>query len=156
MSDAANDAFTYLTSWETAPTKEELRELGIQPNEFRFSEVSWSYVVSAMLNRDMLDDPYDLPYDPMELRNLARGWLLPKLFGVPSDARLFDEFDNWIEYEYPIDTPEGRFQRAVMPLDNGDLGGAIPVYKFAGYPDLLIVPEEIGRALTAVSSRSPS
>jgi len=91
-----------------------------------------------MHNLDMLDGPGEPPYDLVELRHLARGWLLPALFGVADDARLFDEFDEWIEY--PIDTAEGRYQRAVMTLEYGDIGGAIPVYKFAGYPEQLIVP----------------
>lgn len=86
----------------------------------------------------------------MERCGMLDGTALPPFvacesFGLSTDPEFYDEDDKRIEY--PLDTPEGLYQRAIIAVQRGDTGGRIPVWKLATNDAWLITREEIERSL---------
>lgn len=120
--------------WQDVPVGEE--PLGHAPERGCFELVEWDMerTLRAMSHFGMLD-------------HSARPVVSAAAFGVAEQIEFHD--NDGTPIEYPLDTPEGLYQRAVVAVQRGDTGGLIPAWKLASNGAWLVSEQEISRSLDA-------
>jgi hypothetical protein len=129
----------YDMQWSEPATEEERARLGEDAHYFRLNIWGMAEAQQAMCELGMIA-PIPFP-------------AIPRLadFGLEEAPAWYDKDDQPIDY--PIDTPQGRYQRACLTATDGDTGGLIPVYKLTFNSGWRVAPEEISRSLAVYESR---
>lgn len=123
--------------WQEVPVGEEPLCHAPERGCFELVEDEMATTIRAMSRLDMID-------------HSARPLVSADAFGVCEQLDFHDADGTPIEY--PVDTPEGIYQRAIVAVQRGDTGGRIPVWKLESNGAWLITEQEIRRALDAYES----
>jgi hypothetical protein len=128
----------YELYWRDVPVGKE--PLGHAPERGCFELVEWDMTATctAMDEFGMLE-PASAPPT-----------IKPESFGLSNEPEFYTEDGDRIEY--PIDTAEGLYQRAIIAIQRGDTGARIPTWKLASNGAWLVTPEEIERSLQAYTA----